>query len=92
MTTEAFSAAKEPESMQPSDSAISNGRLWGGRIHTEPQFIFFETRAINSSNLERRSLRMGESLDFLWPRTSSMVGVFPFKGRLVTEEGRKFWA
>jgi hypothetical protein len=32
---------------------------------TKAQCAFFETRATNSSNLESKSLRMGDSLDFL---------------------------
>ena len=34
-------------------------------MHSEFYWIFFETRAINSSNLESRSFRMGDSFDFL---------------------------
>src|SRR5580692_6411969 len=57
-----------------------------------PQCAFFETRATNSSNLESKSFRMGDSFDFLYPRTSSTVGVFPLRGRLVTDRVRKFLA
>src|SRR5882762_11077881 len=52
----------------------------------------FETRATNSSNLESKSFRMGDWFDFLYPRTRSIVGVSPLRGRLVTDEGRKFCA
>ena len=34
-------------------------------MHSEFYWVFFETRATNSSNLESRSFRMGDWFDFL---------------------------
>src|SRR6266404_6877198 len=38
------------------------------------------------SNLESNSLRTGDLFGFLWPRTRSIVGISPLRGRLVTDE------
>src|SRR4029077_3603443 len=35
------------------------------KLHSESYWIFFETRAINSSNLDSKSFRTGDSFDFL---------------------------
>ncbi len=35
------------------------------KIHSEFYWVFFETRATNSSNLESKSFRMGDWFDFL---------------------------
>jgi hypothetical protein len=61
-------------------------------MHFEFYRVLSDTRATNSSNLESKSLRMGDGFDFLWPRTRSIVGVSPLRGRLVTDRGRKFCA
>src|SRR6266852_5295294 len=61
-------------------------------MHFEFYRVLSDTRATNSSNLESKSFRMGDWFDFLYPRTRSTVGVSPFRGRLVTDEGRKFCA
>ena len=34
-------------------------------MHSESYRVFFETRATNSSDLESKSFRMGDSFDFL---------------------------
>jgi len=34
-------------------------------MYSEFYWVFFETRATNSSNLESKSFRMGDSFDFL---------------------------
>ena len=39
--------------------------VWPGRDTGEAYRAFFETRATNSSNLERKSFRMGDRFDFL---------------------------
>jgi len=54
--------------------------------------IVFEARATNSSNLESKSFKIGDSFDFLYPITKSIVGIFPARERLVKDEGRKFCA
>jgi hypothetical protein len=41
------------------------GSLTGGSSTRLAQCAFFETRATNSSNLERKSFRIGDWLDFL---------------------------
>jgi len=35
------------------------------KLHSEFYWVFFETRATNSSNLESKSFSMGDLLDFL---------------------------
>jgi hypothetical protein len=35
------------------------------KLHAEFYWVFFEARATNSSNLESKSFRMGDSFDFL---------------------------
>ena len=56
---------------------------------TKEPGAFFETRAINSSNLERNSFRIGDVFALLYPTTRSIVGTSPPKGRLMTDHGRK---
>jgi hypothetical protein len=46
-------------------------------------------RVASSSNLESKSFRMGDWFDFLEPRTRSIVGASPLRGRLVTDRGRE---
>jgi hypothetical protein len=45
-------------------------RIWSpqaffAELHSEFYWVFFEARATNSSNLESKSLRTGDWLDFL---------------------------
>jgi hypothetical protein len=56
------------------------------------QKVLFDARTVNLSSLESKSFSTGDWFDFLKPRTRSTVGASPFRGRLVTEGGRKFCA
>lgn len=61
-----------------SENALTQLRVRCGKLHA----------SINSSTLERNSLRMSDVVALLYPITRSTVGASPLIGRLATEEGR----
>jgi hypothetical protein len=61
-------------------------------LHTKALMYLLRDTSDQLVQSRSKSFRMGDSFDFLYPRTSSTVGVSPLRGRLVTDRVRKFLA